>query len=206
MEARSAPSIRRGEASQTWRHREARIWVRPTSLVERSQTISPRTASGRSLMRSTPPPPPASGGGGDSMLWVVGARLAASVASVARGGGSPAARSSDLLLLALGHSGSISAAGGRGRVGTQRRRTGTKAAALDSGVWQLGMKTVGIRDRIRLGLFGCRRIHLNPHVLEWIEMEFSSSSTLIHPNTCGWIRIRLHPNKALKGFYPSLNI
>ena len=45
-------------------------------------------------------------------------------------------------------------------------------------------------------LFGCCRIHLNPHVLEWIEVEFSSSSTLTQLNTCGLIRISLHPNKA----------
>ena len=34
-------------------------------------------------------------------------------------------------------------------------------------------------------------------MLEWIGVEFSSSSTPIHPNTCGLMRIRLHPNKAL---------
>jgi len=44
-------------------------------------------------------------------------------------------------------------------------------------------------------LFGCCRIHLNPHVLEWIGVEFSSSSTPIHTNTCGLMWIRLHPNK-----------
>jgi len=34
-------------------------------------------------------------------------------------------------------------------------------------------------------------------VLEWIGVEFSSGSTPIYPNTCGLMRIRLHPNKAL---------
>jgi len=34
-------------------------------------------------------------------------------------------------------------------------------------------------------------------VLGWIGVEFSLSSTPIHPNTCGFIRIQLHPNKAL---------
>ena len=32
-------------------------------------------------------------------------------------------------------------------------------------------------------LFGCCQIHLNPHMLKWIEVEFSSSFTLIHTNT-----------------------
>jgi hypothetical protein len=45
-------------------------------------------------------------------------------------------------------------------------------------------------------LFGCCRIHLNPHVLESIGVEFSLSSTPIHTNTCGLMQIRLHPNKA----------
>jgi hypothetical protein len=31
----------------------------------------------------------------------------------------------------------------------------------------------------------CYRIHLNPHVLGWIKVEFISSSTPIHPSTCG---------------------
>ena len=34
-------------------------------------------------------------------------------------------------------------------------------------------------------LFGCCRIHFNPCVLVWIGVEFSSSSTPIHLNTCG---------------------
>ena len=51
-------------------------------------------------------------------------------------------------------------------------------------------------DNLFEALFGCCRIHLNPHVLEWIGVEFSSSSTPIHPNTYGLMRIRLHPNKA----------
>ena len=38
-----------------------------------------------------------------------------------------------------------------------------------------------------LGLFGYCRIYLNPHVLEWIGVEFNSSSTLTHPNICGLI-------------------
>jgi hypothetical protein len=46
-------------------------------------------------------------------------------------------------------------------------------------------------------LFGCCRLRLNPHVLEWIGVKFSSSSTLIHPSTCGLMRIRLNLNKAL---------
>ena len=33
--------------------------------------------------------------------------------------------------------------------------------------------------------------------VEWIEVEFSSSSTPIHTNTCGLMRIRLHSNKTL---------
>ena len=52
--------------------------------------------------------------------------------------------------------------------------------------------------KITKALFGCCRIHLNPHALEWIGVEFSSSSTPIHPNTCGLMRIRLHPNNAQK--------
>jgi len=38
--------------------------------------------------------------------------------------------------------------------------------------------------------------------LEWIGVEFSSSSTPIHTNTCGVMRIRLHPNKALSIHIP----
>jgi len=34
-------------------------------------------------------------------------------------------------------------------------------------------------------LFGCCRIYFNPCVLVWIDVEFSSSSTSIHLNTCG---------------------
>ena len=49
-------------------------------------------------------------------------------------------------------------------------------------------------------------IHLNPHVLEWIEVEFSSISTPIHFNTRGLMRIRLHPNKALKVLLQSYSI
>jgi hypothetical protein len=49
-------------------------------------------------------------------------------------------------------------------------------------------------------LFGCCWIHFNPHVLGWIRVEFSSSSTPIHLNTCGLMRIWLHPNKALGGY------
>jgi len=44
-------------------------------------------------------------------------------------------------------------------------------------------------------LFGCCRIHFNPYVLVWVEVEFSSSFTPIHLNTCGLMWIRLHPNK-----------
>jgi len=33
--------------------------------------------------------------------------------------------------------------------------------------------------------------------VDWIGVKFSSSSTSIHLNTCGLMRIRLHPNKAL---------
>ncbi|EMS59304.1 Cation/H(+) antiporter 15 [Triticum urartu] len=42
-----------GAERQRWRHRDARIWVRAPSLVGRSEMISPRTASGRSLMVSS---------------------------------------------------------------------------------------------------------------------------------------------------------
>jgi len=62
-------------------------------------------------------------------------------------------------------------------------------------------------------LFGCCRIHLNPHVLEWIEVEFSSISTSSHLNTRGLMRIRLHPNKTRRclfqlifGFLPEAGI
>jgi hypothetical protein len=42
--------------------------------------------------------------------------------------------------------------------------------------------------------------------LGWIGMKFSSSSTLIHPNTCGLMRIRLHPNNDLKVLLHSYSI
>ena len=44
---------------------------------------------------------------------------------------------------------------------------------------------------------GCCQIYLNPRVLKWIGVKFSLSFTLIHLNTCGLMRIWLHPNKAL---------
>ena len=53
-----------------------------------------------------------------------------------------------------------------------------------------------LKSYITKALFGCCRIHLNPHVLEWIKVEFSLISTPTHPNTCGLMQIRLHPNKA----------
>nr|CAB3451765.1 unnamed protein product [Digitaria exilis] len=43
-------STLRGAERQMWRHREERIRVRPPSLVGRSETMSPRMASGRRLM------------------------------------------------------------------------------------------------------------------------------------------------------------
>ena len=43
----------RGTARHRGRHRIDRTWVRQQSLVGRSEMISPRTASGRLLMRST---------------------------------------------------------------------------------------------------------------------------------------------------------
>jgi len=45
-------------------------------------------------------------------------------------------------------------------------------------------------------LFGCGRIHINPHVLWWIEMEFELNSTPIHTNTHKLKWIQQHPNKA----------
>jgi len=45
-------------------------------------------------------------------------------------------------------------------------------------------------------LFGCYQIHLNPYVLRWFGVEFSSCLIPIQPNIYGSIRIRLHPNKA----------
>ena len=53
-----------------------------------------------------------------------------------------------------------------------------------------------LADKFVKALFTYCRIHLNLHVLEWIGVEFSSSSTSIHPNTCELMRMRLHPNKA----------
>ena len=44
-------------------------------------------------------------------------------------------------------------------------------------------------------LFGCCRIHLDPHGLKWIEVKFSSNFTPTHANTRGLIWNRLHPNK-----------
>jgi len=49
----------------------------------------------------------------------------------------------------------------------------------------VGDGNVGVEGYPREALFGCYRIHLNPHVLEWTRVEFSSNSTQIHPNTCG---------------------
>jgi len=46
-------------------------------------------------------------------------------------------------------------------------------------------------------LFGCSRIHINPHVLRWIGVKFELNSTPIHTNTHGLKWIRQHPNKAL---------
>ena len=54
-------------------------------------------------------------------------------------------------------------------------------------------------------LFGCCRIHLNPHVLEWIGVEFSSISIPTHLNTYGLIRIRLHTNKSLQSWMRTAN-
>uniref|UniRef100_A0A0A9GE42 Uncharacterized protein n=1 Tax=Arundo donax TaxID=35708 RepID=A0A0A9GE42_ARUDO len=82
--------------------------------------ISPRMASGRPLMRSTPPPspPPAPGSGGSGLLLllsvVVGWGLGASTAAVASGGVLSVSSASDLLFLAVGPGGSISMAGGGG--------------------------------------------------------------------------------------------
>ena len=45
-------------------------------------------------------------------------------------------------------------------------------------------------------LFGCSRIHINPHVLRWIGVELELNSTPIHTNTHGLKKIRQHPKKA----------
>ena len=34
-------------------------------------------------------------------------------------------------------------------------------------------------------LFGCSRIHINPHVLGWVGVEIELNSIPIHSNTCG---------------------
>jgi hypothetical protein len=58
-------------------------------------------------------------------------------------------------------------------------------------------KKIPMNEKTLQALFGCCRIHFNPHVLGWIEVEFSLSSTPIQLNTYGLIRIRRHPNKAI---------
>ena len=45
------------------------------------------------------------------------------------------------------------------------------------------------------------RIHLNPHVLGWIRVEISLSSTPVHHNTGGLMWIQLHPNKTYVYLY-----
>jgi hypothetical protein len=57
---------------------------------------------------------------------------------------------------------------------------------------------------IPMALFRCCWIHLNPHVLRWIEVKFSLSSTPTHPSTCGLMWIWLHPNKNYTGVLSSL--
>ena len=44
-----------------------------------------------------------------------------------------------------------------------------------------------VRERIKnlKALFGCSRIHINPHVLGWVGVELKLNSTPIHSNTCG---------------------
>ena len=61
------------------------------------------------------------------------------------------------------------------------------------------LKVITLTKKAISTLFRCCRIHLNPLVLGWIGVEFSSSSILIHPNTYGLISIPLHANKALVG-------
>uniref|UniRef100_A0A0A8ZAB3 Uncharacterized protein n=1 Tax=Arundo donax TaxID=35708 RepID=A0A0A8ZAB3_ARUDO len=118
-----------GAERQRWRHREARLWVRVASLVERRATISPRTASGRSLMRSTPAPSsPLPKPSGDSWQWdsfdsLIGWGWGRSAAAWASGGcsscGDKLTMSSDfsfsgvsLLFLARGAAASVSMLGG----------------------------------------------------------------------------------------------
>jgi hypothetical protein len=48
-----------------------------------------------------------------------------------------------------------------------------------------------------LGLVWCCRIHLNPHMLRWIGLEFSSCFTPIHPDTLVLRWVWQHPNKTL---------
>jgi hypothetical protein len=39
---------------------------------------------------------------------------------------------------------------------------------------------------VPLGLVGCCRIQLNPHVLEWIGVELKLNFTPIHPTHVNW--------------------
>jgi hypothetical protein len=56
-----------------------------------------------------------------------------------------------------------------------------------------------------LGLFEYYRIHHSSHVLGWNEMEFSSTYTIVYPNLCRLMRIRLDPNRYGPSLYFSVD-